>query len=191
MNSTPDASRDPRRSDSGRIPFLSRLIATGFYSGYSPVASGTAGSAVGVLLYLIPGMSNPLVLAAGIIAGYFAGAVTARHVAEVSGHQVNRDAQAMKNLFQNGAAEHPDPSIVVIDEIVGMWISLLFLPPRWDVILGAFIAFRIFDTIKPWPAGRLERVPKGHGIMLDDVAAGCYANVVIRILLLLPWWRPG
>jgi phosphatidylglycerophosphatase A len=67
-------------------------------------------------------------------------------------------------------------------------VSLLFLPGTWEVIAAAFIAFRIFDIVKPWPARRLEDVPGGWGVMADDVMAGIYANLAVRILI---WARPG
>ncbi len=78
-----------------------------------------------------------------------------------------------------------DPSIVVIDEIVGMWISLFMLPKNILVGTMAFLLFRVYDIIKPPPARKLEHQNKGWGIMLDDVAAGIYANVTMRILILL------
>ena len=72
-----------------------------------------------------------------------------------------------------------------IDEIVGMWISLLFLPKTFFVILLAFIFFRLFDILKPPPARQLEPLPNGWGIMLDDVMAGIYANLAVRLVLLV------
>jgi phosphatidylglycerophosphatase A len=81
-----------------------------------------------------------------------------------------------------------DPGPVVIDEVVGMFVSLLWLPATWPVILAAFLAFRVFDIVKPWPAGRLEHVPGGWGVMADDVMAGVYANLAVQILI---WARPG
>jgi len=141
-----------------------RFIATGFYSGYSPVASGTAGSAVGVLLYAIPVFQSSLVLCAASIAGLLIGVY-------VSG------------IMERSFGE--DPSIVVIDEIVGMWISLLFLPASIAAVLAAFLFFRAFDIIKPPPARQLERLKGGWGVMLDDAAAGVYANVAVQILCLL------
>jgi phosphatidylglycerophosphatase A len=78
-----------------------------------------------------------------------------------------------------------DPSIVVIDEIVGMWISLLFLPRSIATVLAAFLFFRAFDIIKPPPARQLERLKGGWGVMLDDAAAGVYANVAVQLLCFL------
>jgi len=71
---------------------------------------------------------------------------------------------------------------------VGMLVSLLWLPGSWPVIAAAFVAFRVFDIVKPWPAGRLEHIPAGWGVMADDVMAGAYANLTIHVLM---WIRPG
>jgi phosphatidylglycerophosphatase A len=166
----------------GRIPFLSRVIATGFFSGYIPWASGTFGSLVGLLIYLIPGVEQAPVLALLTAAGLVAGAVTADQVARVVGDQLTATARAAKDAFQGGHAPHPDPSIVVIDEIVGMWISLLLLPKTVLTTALAFFFFRAYDILKPPPARQLERVPRGWGIMLDDVAAGIYANLSVRVV---------
>jgi phosphatidylglycerophosphatase A len=76
----------------------------------------------------------------------------------------------------------------VIDEVVGMFVSLLFLPATWLVVLAGFVAFRVFDIIKPWPADRFEQIPGGWGVMADDVMAGVYANLTLQFLL---WARPG
>jgi phosphatidylglycerophosphatase A len=75
----------------------------------------------------------------------------------------------------------------VLDEVVGMLVSLLWLPSSWVVYLAAFVAFRAFDIVKLWPTNRFERFPGGWGIMADDVMAGVYANVVLQALV---WWRP-
>lgn len=166
-----------------RVYLATRMIATGCFTGYAPVASGTAGSLAAILLYLIPGVSSPPVLAGLIVVFFFIGRVSAARMASALGHALHRDAAALKGAFQAGDPEHPDPSVVVIDEIVGMWIALLFLPSEFPTILVAFTTFRIFDIVKPEPARRLERIPHGWGIMLDDVAAGVYANIATRIIV--------
>jgi len=76
-----------------------------------------------------------------------------------------------------------DPSIVVIDEVVGQWISLLFLPVSVWSIVSAFFLFRIYDIFKPSPAREAESMKNGWGIMMDDVVAGVYANVTTRVVL--------
>jgi phosphatidylglycerophosphatase A len=68
-----------------------------------------------------------------------------------------------------------------VDEVVGMWASLLFLPLTPVAVAAAFLFFRLFDVVKPWPAGALERLPAGWGIMADDLAAGVYANLVVQV----------
>jgi phosphatidylglycerophosphatase A len=186
------ASEDPTGSKQHVAPplsFLTRLVATGFFSGCIPWASGTFGSIVGVLIYFVPGLENPVIFGALILVGFFSGVVTSARVAAVEGHRLTKTAEFAKAKFQPGPHDAPDPSMVVIDEIVGMWVSL-FLLPRGILLVGcAFIAFRIFDILKPFPARQLEKIPNGWGIMLDDIVAGFYANiatlVVVRMYILL------
>ncbi len=143
---------------------LARFIATGAYSGYAPVAPGTAGSLVGLLLYLIPGFEKPLSLGVAIVVFFFVGAAAAGRLERIHGK---------------------DPSIVVIDEVVGMWIALFLLPKSAAACLLAFFLFRLYDIIKPPPARSVERFEGGFGIMLDDVFAAFYANVSVWVLLAL------
>jgi phosphatidylglycerophosphatase A len=75
-----------------------------------------------------------------------------------------------------------DPQHVVIDEVVGQWIALLACPPDWQHVLIALLLFRAFDILKPPPARQLERLPEGWGIMMDDVAAGVYAWLVLALI---------
>ena len=81
-----------------------------------------------------------------------------------------------------------DPSPVIIDEIVGCWVALLGIPPHHASLLFAFVLFRLFDIWKPFPADHAERLPGGWGIMLDDLVAGFYANLSVR---LVSWWLAG
>jgi phosphatidylglycerophosphatase A len=145
---------------------LSRLIGTAFYTGYAPVAPGTAGSFFALLLFiLIPGLRGwPLF---GICFFIFFVGVWAGTIIENS--------------------EGKDPSIVVVDEVVGMWISLLFLPfpMHWVVWVVAFLVFRLLDIVKPFPAGWSQSLSGGWGIMLDDVIAGIYTNILIRVTFVL------
>ena len=139
------------------------------YVGFAPVAPGTVGSAAAIPLFLLlrwAGSPWLEIAVCGVLV--VAGAWSARLAERALGVE--------------------DPGPVVIDEVVGMLVSLLFLPGTWPVIVAAFIAFRVFDVVKPWPAGRLEDVPGGWGVMADDVMAGVYANLTIQILL---WARPG
>jgi phosphatidylglycerophosphatase A len=81
--------------------------------------------------------------------------------------------------------ELPDPGHVVIDEVAGQWIALSFSRVNLSHLLAGFLLFRLFDIVKPWPARRLEHLPGGWGIMLDDVAAGVYA---LLLMLALNHW---
>jgi phosphatidylglycerophosphatase A len=76
-----------------------------------------------------------------------------------------------------------DPQFVVIDEVAGQWITLLFAPVAWKTVLAGFILFRAFDIVKPPPVRQLERLPEGTGIVVDDVAAGIYALLALQLLL--------
>ncbi len=78
-----------------------------------------------------------------------------------------------------------DPSRIVIDEVVGMWISMLFIPNNILIMLAAFVLFRIFDIFKPLFIKKFELFPRGWGIMLDDIAAGCVANIVLQVFIVL------
>ena len=80
-----------------------------------------------------------------------------------------------------------DPGRVVVDEIAGQMVALLFVRPTALVLLAAFLLFRVLDVLKPWPARRLEDLPGGSGIMADDLMAGLYANLILHGLAL---WRP-
>lgn len=171
------------RSGGPAVPLWARVVATGCFSGTVPFASGTIGSFVGLLLYLVPGVSSPAVLAPLIVVSFLAGRAAAARVASALGHALHTDAASLKGIFQPGDHEHPDPSVVVIDEITGMWIALLFLPLEFPAIIIAFSTFRLFDILKPPPARWLEKFPRGWGIMLDDVAAGIYANLVTWLAL--------
>lgn len=139
---------------------LARVVATAFGSGLSPTAPGTAGSAVGLLLFW-PLSALPLAWQAGTTAALFVvGALAAGRVAERVGRK--------------------DPGIVVVDEVAGQWVTLLALPLTPVTAVVGFLLFRAMDIAKPWPARDLERVRGGWGIMADDVAAGVYAHLLLR-----------
>ncbi|HLQ51542.1 MAG TPA: phosphatidylglycerophosphatase A, partial [Terriglobales bacterium] len=76
-----------------------------------------------------------------------------------------------------------DPGHVVIDEVAGQLIALIAVPLRWQYVLASFILFRGFDILKPPPLRQLEKLPGGSGIMLDDLGAGVYANIVVQVLI--------
>lgn len=149
---------------------LAVFVATVGYCGYFPVAPGTVGSAAGLLFYLLVWYSQSPVVEVGMIVLVFAAGVWAGTVAE---------------RYFGGI----DPGPIVIDEVVGMLITLAFIPVGWTGMLAGFILFRIFDVIKPYPANKLEALHGGLGVMADDAMAAVYANISLRLLIwLLPGW---
>ena len=74
-----------------------------------------------------------------------------------------------------------DPGVIVVDEVAGMLVALYLLPATWGFLAGGFFLFRLFDIVKPFPIRRLERLPGGAGVVLDDVLAGVFANLALRI----------
>jgi phosphatidylglycerophosphatase A len=81
------------------------------------------------------------------------------------------------------AAGETDPSCVIVDEVAGQIFALIGCPINWKAAIAGFVLFRIFDITKPFPLRRLERLPEGFGIMMDDVGAGLYALIVLRALI--------
>lgn len=79
---------------------------------------------------------------------------------------------------------HDNPKIV-IDEAAGYFTAVMFLPHTWPYLAAAFVLFRIFDTVKPWPVKNFDRMPNAFGVVFDDVAAGLLANILIQIFILI------
>jgi phosphatidylglycerophosphatase A len=142
------------------------LIATGFYSGYLPKAPGTWGSLVGLLLFfLLHTLSLPVYLA--VVAGLF-----------VVGSSAAGEAEKI--------LDNRDPGVVVIDEIVGMLITMIAVPVTPLTMALGFILFRIFDIVKPFPVNIFDqRFHGGLGIMLDDVVAGIYSLISLQLIIFL------
>jgi phosphatidylglycerophosphatase A len=144
---------------------LAMTIATTAGSGYFPVAPGTVGSLIAlVALWLLAELSWPI-LAASTVVCFFIGVWSAT------------ECEKLWNRH--------DPGQVNWDEVVGMMIALIGLPHHWIVYLFAFFLFRFFDIIKPQPANMSQKLPKGWGVMSDDVIAGIYTNVLLQLLLFL------
>jgi len=144
-------------------------VATFFGAGLGKPGPGTWGSVAAVLLWAVFAWGlHPaphtllLALAAGIAVTLVAGIPAATIAARESGRE--------------------DPGFVVIDEVTGQWIALLWSPIDWRHALIALVLFRAFDIVKPFPARQLERLPDGWGIVFDDVAAGLYALGVASLL---------
>jgi phosphatidylglycerophosphatase A len=141
-----------------------KFAAAGFGSGYAPLAPGTAGSLVGIPLYLaFSALSWPLWLITIVAFACFAWVVS----------------EEAEKLFGR-----KDARCIVIDEIAGLqWSLFLIAPTALHVVLGFFL-FRLFDIVKPFPARLFEaRLPGGLGVVADDLAAGVYANAALQILI--------
>jgi phosphatidylglycerophosphatase A len=158
----------PSQSSDARsvAPLWAKLVATFFGIGYLRPGPGTWASLAAALIWLwLSRWSSrpPLLLAALIIAAIAIGIPAASRVA--------------------GASRTEDPQFVVIDEVAGQWITLMFAPVTWKTLVIGFILFRGFDIVKPPPVRQLERLPEGTGIVVDDVAAGALALAVMQLLL--------
>jgi phosphatidylglycerophosphatase A len=136
------------------------FIATCAYVGYAPVAPGTFGSAIGLAVFYVVRLQRSTTVEVVVIV-----------------------ALAAVGLWSATEAEHHfggiDPGPVVIDEVIGMLITLAFIPVNIAGAIVAFLIFRFLDVVKPWPARRLEQLPGGFGVVLDDMMAGVYGNIVM------------
>jgi len=149
---------------------LAHLISHVGPCGYSPVAPGTAGSFAAFLGFIAIG---PQVwwFHLFIIVGLFFVGVWACNVEE------------------ERLGKH-DAGCLVIDEVVGFWITAFLVPYNWKWLLVAFLVFRIFDIVKPYPVNLLDKkVKKGFGVMIDDVGAGLYGMLAMLLLQSWPWFR--
>jgi phosphatidylglycerophosphatase A len=168
-----------------------KLIVTGAGTGYLPLAPGTWGA----------------LAVCGIYCGLFYGAMTVLHGRGIPQDQCPATANVAVSLMMlslavlasvacaalGPAAEaafgRTDPRQCTIDEWAGQAVALLFLPIGqarvWQGAAAAFVAFRVMDIVKPPPARMLEKLPSGWGVLLDDLAAGVYANVAAQVALRL------
>lgn len=139
--------------------FIVRLIATFFFVGYTPFIPGTLAS--GVAIFFIWSLRNQPFLY-----------ILVTFVITMTGFLVSSSAERI--LGQKDARQ------LVIDEVSGMFVSLLFLPVDLKTIFCAFILFRITDAMKVFPADRLEHLSGARGVMLDDLTAGIYTNLILQ-----------
>jgi len=150
-----------------KIDFFSVIFSSGLYSGFAPVASGTVGSAFALLFLFIPGFTNIYIFLPVIFLCLLLGIFTSTKMVKRYGD---------------------DPSVVVIDEFVGMWITIFissFISYDYLSIIVGFFMFRMFDIVKLYPASYFDKMKNGFGIMMDDVIAGIYGGVATIIILLL------
>ncbi len=156
-----------------KIPFYHEMIATGLGVGHFPYGPGTMGALLAILIwYPITTMANHttwfLITLALILAFTLLGAWSSTVAERYWGE---------------------DPSRVVIDEVVGQWITLLAIPAvfSWWHVLAAFVLFRFFDIVKPLGVRKMENFKSGWGIMADDILAGCYGAILIYLLSIIEW----
>lgn len=139
------------------------ILGTWFGAGLIPFASGTFGTLAAIplaaLASLFSPLSSALLLMIMILVAVWASQVV------------------------HGLLQRQDPSEVVIDEVAGFLLTMLWIPLSWGTLLAGFLLFRFFDIWKPWPAGPAERLSGGLGIVLDDLVAGLYANLGLRTIL--------
>lgn len=134
------------------------MLASVFGAGYAKVASGTVGSFVTVVaIWLLP--LTPLRIAAALAVVTVVGIWAGSRVERVLGKK--------------------DPGVIVIDEVAGMLLSVMLLPPTIPVLVTAFLLFRLFDIWKPFPARESQALTGGVGVMADDLIAGVYALVLV------------
>lgn len=145
-----------------QINLFEKIIGSGLYSGYVPIASGTFGSLVALFIYFIPGFEQPVVIIPVTILTFIYGIYISGKFEIVYGK---------------------DPSECTIDEVVGTWISLMLLPKSIGIAITAFLLWRVLDIIKPPPASQSENLKGGLGIMLDDVISGFYTMIVMHIII--------
>ncbi len=159
------------------------MITTVLWTGYSPVAPATVASAlVCLILWFIPGALS-LWMIAPLIVLTFVGVWLANRY--IDGYTMRDPGKFAAVRRKNPKKDDPDP--VVFDELVGQWIALLAAPHSIIGFGTAFVLFRVFDILKPLGAGQLQKLPRGWGVMLDDVLAGLYAALV---LYGLTHWQP-
>ena len=149
---------------------LGLFIATCGYLGYVPIAPGTFGSAAGLaVFYAVRSTGSVSVELAAIVVLFAIG------------------------LWSGTVAEHhfggTDPGPIVLDEVVGMLITLALLPVNLTGAIAGFLIFRVLDVLKPWPAAGFEKLPGGLGVMADDGMAALYGNLLMRgLIALAPGW---
>jgi len=148
------------------MKLFSKTIATFLGTGYFPVAPGTLASFITVIIYkyALHKLIWPYVLILFLLT-YILGVITSSKYTSLT----NID----------------DPGEVVIDEVLGQLVALFMLKPSWLLILSAFLLFRFFDIIKPFYIKRAEKFSRGWGIMLDDIIAGIYTNILINVFIIL------
>jgi phosphatidylglycerophosphatase A len=144
-----------------------KMIASAGFAGYCPIAPGTAGSLVGLVIWWFGADLNIWLQLSFIVTLFFLGVWAATLAEKDWGH---------------------DSGKIVIDEVLGMWVTLWLVPKSLWLFAAGFLLFRVFDIIKPLGARQSQKLPGGWGVMVDDLLAGVYANLVLQFVsrILLP-----
>jgi phosphatidylglycerophosphatase A len=145
---------------------LGVFVATCGYLGYVPIAPGTFGSAAGLVVFAAVRWAGSPAFELALIAFLFA-------IGVWSGNAAERHFGGV------------DPAPVILDEVVGMLITLALIPVTLSGAIVGFLLFRLLDVIKPWPANRMEALPGGLGVMADDAMAALYGNVMMRLFVVV------
>ncbi len=144
------------------------FLAFGFGAGLMPVAPGTCGTLIAIPFFLLLHELPAFLYAGALLVTFIAGTGLCARAAE---------------SLHLPAHRHDHPGIVW-DEMVGLWVTLAFIPFSWSAVILGFVLFRVFDIAKPWPIRLIDRrLHGGIGIMLDDLIAGVFANLMLRLVL--------
>ena len=139
---------------------LARILASGLGTGFSPWAPGTVGSLLAAVIYWFVDARTWWIYLIVLILGFLLGVYVSGKAEALWGHDAGR---------------------IVIDEVVGMWVTMAFLPKAFWLLVIGFFLFRGLDIWKPFPVRRSQRLPGGLGVMTDDLLAGCYANLLLHL----------
>lgn len=142
--------------------FFEKLLGSGFYTGYAPFASGTVASFAALLIYYLPGFENLYIILPVTLLFFLIGIYLGNKFEKIYGK---------------------DPAECTIDEMVGMWISLILLPKTIAISLVTFILWRALDIYKPYPARSVEKLSGGLGIMIDDVVSAFYTLIIMHLVV--------
>ena len=147
-----------------KINSIEKFIGSGFYTGFIPLASGTFASIAALAIYFIPYFEKPYIILPAIF------------IFIVLGIQLGTKFETLYGK---------DPAECTVDEVVGMWITLLFLPKNILIALIAFLVWRTLDVIKPFPARKSESLEGGLGIMMDDIISAIYSLIIVHLILVI------
>ena len=142
---------------------LLKILGTLFYTGYFPIYPSVVGSLWGIGFLVL--IKTQLVHFLLILFFFILGSLSARE--------------------RIASTENPDPPEIILDEVCGILITFLWVGKKLVYLIGGFLIFQLFDLLKPFPLKRLEKVRGGWGVVLDDVFAGMYANIILRLWILV------